>query len=332
MSTIGSNTTPAFFQKNLTSYGTLYPDANGVFTNVVPSATSGIALVSNGAAAGPTHSTVIVAGGGTGVTSTTAYGLIAGGTTTTNPFQNGGTGSTGQWYVSNGSSSLGTWKSLSVVVQVFTGAGTYTYTPTSGMVYCFAQCVGAGGGGGATTTCDATRISAGGGGGAGGYSQKVITSATIGGSQTITIGTGGTAGATSGGTGGTGGTSSVGAIISSTGGTGGTGAGASSSAQAVNGGNGGVGSSGDFVLTGMRGDSGLSVMNVNPFCYSGRGGASYLGSGAAPIVLNTSQTAGLAGQNYGSGGSGGSTAPSGTGVAGGAGSDGIVVITEYVIS
>src|ERR1700753_85693 len=47
--------------------------------------------------------------GGTGIATTTAYGLITGGTTSTGAFQNSGTGTTGQFYLSNGSSSLGSW-------------------------------------------------------------------------------------------------------------------------------------------------------------------------------------------------------------------------------
>ena len=51
-----------------------------------------------------------VAQGGTGlVTLTTAYGLVAAGTTATGALQNAGTGTTGQVYVSGGASALGTW-------------------------------------------------------------------------------------------------------------------------------------------------------------------------------------------------------------------------------
>lgn len=54
---------------------------------------------------------VPVANGGTGIATTTAYGLIAGGTTATGNFQNASTGTSGQLYVSGGSASLGTWTS-----------------------------------------------------------------------------------------------------------------------------------------------------------------------------------------------------------------------------
>lgn len=55
-------------------------------------------------------SQLTVALGGTGLASTTAYGVICGGTTTTGNLQNAGAGSTGQYLVSNGASSLPTFQ------------------------------------------------------------------------------------------------------------------------------------------------------------------------------------------------------------------------------
>jgi hypothetical protein len=52
--------------------------------------------------------------GGTGDASTTAYGVIAGGTSSTGAFQNVGTGTSGQVLTSNGSSSLATWQTPTV--------------------------------------------------------------------------------------------------------------------------------------------------------------------------------------------------------------------------
>ena len=56
---------------------------------------------------------VTVDSGGTGVESFTAFGLIAGGTTSTGALQNAGTGTTDQVYVSGGDSALGSWETLS---------------------------------------------------------------------------------------------------------------------------------------------------------------------------------------------------------------------------
>lgn len=58
---------------------------------------------------------VTVARGGTGVTSTTAYGVLTGGTTSTGAFQNTGTGTSGQFLRSNGSSALPTWQTVPVL-------------------------------------------------------------------------------------------------------------------------------------------------------------------------------------------------------------------------
>lgn len=54
---------------------------------------------------------VTVANGGTGLTSTTAYGLIAAGTTATGNFQQvSGTGTSGQILTSNGAGALPSWQ------------------------------------------------------------------------------------------------------------------------------------------------------------------------------------------------------------------------------
>lgn len=66
--------------------------------------------------------TLAVARGGTGLATTTAYGLITGGTTATGNFQNAGTGTAGQMYVSGGSAALGTWTSVATIT--FNGVST----------------------------------------------------------------------------------------------------------------------------------------------------------------------------------------------------------------
>ena len=58
--------------------------------------------------------TVTVAQGGTGLSTTTAYGLIAAGTTATGNFQQvSGTGTSGQILTSNGAGALPTWQTPS---------------------------------------------------------------------------------------------------------------------------------------------------------------------------------------------------------------------------
>lgn len=306
----------------LTNHNVLVGAGTATVTNVAPSATSGIPLVSNGSSSDPSFTTAVVAGGGTGATSFNTNGAVISGTSSTAALA--AVALSSQKFLV-GNSGAPTAKALSVNIQVFTSSG--TYTPTSGMVYCIIEAVGGGGGGGgAATSAPSTGCSAGGGGG-GGYSRLHASSATIGSSQSVTIGAAGTAGAAGNNTGGTGGTTSVGALISVTGGVGGGGSSAAATTS-VGGGAGGVGSSGDFNTQGAPGGIGFGV-NTLPLIVGGAGGNSFFGGGA-PGVTGAGQ-AGNAATSYGGGGCGAITANS-TQQAGGAGFAGIVVITEFVIS
>lgn len=89
------------------------PIGNGTsaLTLLAPNATTGIPLISQGAAADPTYGTAVVAGGGTGNTTFTAYSVICAGTTATGAFQNVvGLGSAGEQLTSNGPGALPTWQ------------------------------------------------------------------------------------------------------------------------------------------------------------------------------------------------------------------------------
>ncbi len=230
-------------------------------------------------------------------------------------------------------SGLGILASLvkTVKVQTFTTPGANTYTPSTGMLYCTIEVQAPGGGGGGVVTSIALQTTISGGGGGGGYARKTVTAATIGASQTVTIGSVGTAGANTGTNGGTGGTTSVGAIVSATGGVGGSGLNASGLGANSVGGVGGVGSSGDININGGGGfngmtspTSGTNIPNQNP-----SGGDSYFSG------INAYQAgfgAGVDGMNYGSGGTGAFSFGAGGGAgafAGGTGGPAIVVITEY---
>jgi len=72
-------------------------------------------LTSNAAGTLPSYGTLVVAGGGTGLATTTAYGVICGGTTSTGNFQNAGAGSSGQVLTSNGGAALPSFKASSGV-------------------------------------------------------------------------------------------------------------------------------------------------------------------------------------------------------------------------
>ena len=189
----------------------------------------------------------------------------------------------------------------------FTSSG--TWTKDAGLKYIVVEVVGAGGGGGGNTSSDGCA----GGGGGGGYSRKIITAASLGATETVTIGAAGTAGAGTGGTGGTGGTTSFGTHATAAGGSGGS--------ESDAGGAGGVGASGDINSYGGSGAGGGSSNG------GGAGGSSFFGGGAYGKYTTSNGTAGRA---YGGGGGGAShdSAESGD-QSGGAGAAGYVIVTEY---
>ena len=195
---------------------------------------------------------------------------------------------------------------LTVKQQVFTASG--TYTPNAGMLYCDVELVGGGGGGGSQPSGGSDWGS--GGGAAGGYACEVITAATIGASQVVTIGAAGAEGNP----GGTGGTTSLGALLQATGGTGGVRGAASTSGA---GGTGGVGSLGNMNADGGDGHPGGSGTNGS----GGSGGASFYGGGGRGASV---ASVGAVGKAYGSGGGGGRTSN-----AGAAGKAGSIIVTEY---
>lgn len=198
-----------------------------------------------------------------------------------------------------------------VTQQVFTASG--TYTPTSGMAYAIIECVGGGGGGGGVTN---SATAGGGGGGSGGYSRKTVSAATVGASQTVTVGAAGTGGASGANNGNAGTASSVGTLCVANGGSGGAG----SSSNGRSGGAGGTAGTGDITMVGQSGEPGISSVK------GGGGGNSYFGRGGWGMGA-TSGSTDINGKGYGAGG--GSTGGASTAAAGGNGTDGIVVITEF---
>ena len=142
--------------------------------------------------------------------------------------------------------------------QIFSTAGTHTYTKPANCTKVKVTVVGAGGGGGGVRSRGSAKyvLTSGGGGGAGGTSIKLIDGASVGATETVTIGTGGTGGVgMNDGT--AGGTSSFGSHCSATGGAGGAHVGtAHTNNSPVNyqktgyHGGGGVGTGGDLNLRG----------------------------------------------------------------------------------
>jgi hypothetical protein len=207
----------------------------------------------------------------------------------------------------------------SVTKQVFTSNG--TYTPTTKMVYCIIECVGGGGGGGGNANTGAGNQGLAGGGGSGGYSRLISTAATIGVSKAVTIGAGGAGGVNTGATGTAGGDTSVGTLCIGKGGSGGGG-----SATTLAGGAGGVAGTGDLTIVGASGTGGGATATTGATLFSGNGGSSYFGGGG----LGVTNGVGGAGQNYGSGGAGAASLNAGGAAVGGAGSSGVVFITEFI--
>lgn len=215
-------------------------------------------------------------------------------------------------------------RAFSVVTQTFSASG--TYTPTTGMLYCKVRIVGGGGGGGGAAATTGAQTSVGSGGGAGEYAEGTFSAATVGASQTVTIGAAGAA--NSGAAGGNGGTSSLGALITCGGGTGGV-TGAAAGVVNITGSLGGTGGSGgSFRSPGRKGYSSTgATASVN--LIGGEGGDSQFGTGGLGAASNA---AGVAALGYGSGGSGALNFTSQSARSGGAGTAGLIVIDEYVIA
>lgn len=195
-----------------------------------------------------------------------------------------------------------------------------TYTPPANLLFAQVECQGAGGGGGGAITAGGTAINAGAGGGAGEYCMSILSRATIGPSQTVSVGAAGAGGAAGTNSGLAGGNTSFGALIVSNGGTAGGGAVAGNSAGAE-GGNTSVGI-GTFKIRGSSGLGGFKGINIE----FPTGASSQLGRGGRTVI----DAPGVPGLGYGSGGGGGATLGSGASQPGGDGAPGIVIITEYL--
>lgn len=209
-----------------------------------------------------------------------------------------------------------------VTKQTFSASG--TYTPTAGMLYCVIECWGAGGGAGGQSNSAATATVTGGGGGSGGYSRTLATAATIGASQTVTIGALGTGGSAGTNAGNAGTATSVGSICIANGGSGG----AAGSGNSPAGGAGGTAGTGDITGTGAPGINGTAIIiSTGGGSPGGTGGSSSIGGGG---LAKVAQGNGNSATGFGAGGGGGLSTAAGGAVAGGNGTAGFVIITEYI--
>lgn len=201
-----------------------------------------------------------------------------------------------------------------------------TWSKPTGIKRVIVEVVGGGGGADSASTSSTGVTAYGASGGGGGYSRKTIEAASLGATETVTVGIGGVGAYPAGALAATdGGTTSFGSYISATGG------GAPASDY---GGVGGIGSNGDFNINGGGGSSngaGLSSSTAP----GGVGGSSFYGGGANAPSSPTSAGSrdGIQGGQYGGGGSGGIARSSGSSstAAGGPGYGGIVIVTEQFI-
>ena len=192
---------------------------------------------------------------------------------------------------------------------VFTASGTWTPDASGRTKVVEVEVVGGGGGGGTAGASNNCVCTAGGQGG--GYARKRIAAASLGATETVTIGAGGAANTD-------GGNSSFGAHCTANGGDGASGV--------TPGSNAGTATGGDINITGQRGGTGGVVgagYTTAPGC---SGGGSVMGAGAPGQFGSTGTAAALPG----GGGGGGSFGTTGSGtVTGGAGAAGIVIVREY---
>lgn len=208
-------------------------------------------------------------------------------------------------------------------VQVFYNSG--IYNPTPGTKKVIVEMVGGGGGSAGSRSASSGQISVGGAGGAGSYAKGQFTQNFSG--VQITVGTKGAGGTSSGPYASDGGTSSFGSLITAAGGSAGQPAGPTNSfpfstvAAVVSAGTNGA----NIIGTPGQGAS-ASIAVSAAVVIESPGGSSQFGAGGFITAFNAK---GVNGSGYGSGGgpskvNGGSAA-----VAGGDGSQGLVIVWEY---
>jgi hypothetical protein len=239
------------------------------------------------------------------------------------------------WYLAYIANNIANWVKIAtsavtlgftINLQVFTSSA--TYTPTANMVFSQVEGMGSGGGGGGVASTTTSQFAQGGGGAGGEYAMGIFNAATIGASQAITIGVAGAGGVAGNNIGSTGGACSLGSLLTVNGGLGGSGCPAMATSLTVDGGLGGAGGAGGSVrFQGNFGGPGYA--STSDQLGSGGAGAGGRYSGGVPQNGGTG-TAGSIGTGYGGGGSGASNKSTNIAMAGGNGTPGIIVITEYI--
>ncbi|HCU6160563.1 TPA: hypothetical protein OU131_003353 [Escherichia coli] len=208
-------------------------------------------------------------------------------------------------------------------IQVFYSSG--IYNPTPGTKKVIVEMVGGGGGSAGSRAAGAGQVAVGGAGGAGSYAKGSFTQ-NFNGVQ-VTVGTKGAGGTVSGTYASDGGTSSFGSLISAAGGAAGQPAGPTSSfpfstvAAVVSAGANGA----NIIGTPGQGASASVVVNASVVIES-PGGSSQFGAGGFITAFNAK---GVNASGYGAGGGPSKVNSGGAAVAGGDGSQGLVIVWEY---
>lgn len=214
-----------------------------------------------------------------------------------------------------------------ISVTVITASG--SWSKPAGLVYARIIAIGGGGGGGGVDLA-ANTTAAGGGGGAGSYSESLIAAATLGATETVTIGAGGVGGVTGGPSGQdglVGVDTSFGAHVIAKGGS--PGLGTTTANDVGEGGSGGVGSSGTGQIEVDGNDGGHGGIDAQ-WAAGGFGAGPVFGANKkSPLLKSSGATAGNAGKNYGGGGSGAVAFTNSTSVAGGTGAAGVIIVVAY---
>jgi hypothetical protein len=194
--------------------------------------------------------------------------------------------------------------------QIVFAQGTHTFVVPAGVTAVYVRLWAAGGGGGGANSNNFGEGAAG-----GGYTEGVFT-VTPSASISCITGVGGAAGNYIGGDGGNGGSSSFGSFCSATGGAGGGGNRSGLSATVAGG---GAGTGGAFSFTGANGGTPLGTFNSQQVAC---GGGTFCSAGG----IGAQAQLGQIGSGPGAGGAGGCAAGS-TAQGGGAGNDGLIIIS-----
>jgi len=203
--------------------------------------------------------------------------------------------------------------------------GTVLYNTPAGCKAILVELLGAGAGGGGAATA-ASANGAAGGGGSGGYARKLIASPAA--SYTVAVGAKGTGGAAgqNDGNAGANTTWDSPATITAYGGVGGKGAAANAGTNTIYAGGAGAptSSGADVNFPGQSGERSIKLASLT-ILSSGGGGKSAFGGGGQE---RTTAGAGNSAEGFGSGG-GGAQSSNTTAYAGGDGSDGVIIVTEF---